>query len=951
MATKAKEAIKGVVQDAKEATKEAVKDATTAMKDATIAVKDAASTVKDALTPDSSKATIFFSIPYKTIYGETLNVSGTGFLGGWETSHVLKHNNGVWSLALHTPAQATDLEYKYFMKNSLGEHWEGGVNRVIHSKDLKAGTFIELRDEWRTTSSPESTFLDSSLFRDAVFHRDQPTAVGEKASSSDSTTLRFEVLRTVVDAGDRVYVSGSNDTLGNWDKSKAVPLGDATHPIWSVDLSFPNNQLSFEYKYLIIRGSDNSVIWETGPNRRSSTNHSEAPASATKKTTIFGDGDFRGPSSWRGAGVAVPIFSLRTKSGLGVGEFLDLKLLVDWAAKCKLNLIQILPISDTTVYNDYRDSYPYSAVSVFALHPMYIRIDAVTKDPVILKEVSEKREILNKLPQVDYEEMMRIKTSLLHRIFEKESKTLVNDKDFLAFIESNKEWLVPYALFCEFMVKYGSSDFSLWHENATVSQKQIEELSSPKSPYYQKCLYNYFVQYHLHLQLLEASTYAKQHRIGLKGDLPIGVNRYSVDTWVYPNLFKMNKSTGAPPDAFADDGQNWGFPTYAWDVMAKDNYAWWRARLGQMAKYFHAFRIDHILGFFRIWEIPAVCVTGLLGKFSPALPIYRHELNNQGVWDVDRLVEPYIRWHILEQFFGDKASYVADKFLSRHPQLQFQLKPEYDSEKKIRAALSPDEKHLEQGLFRLTQNVVLLREEGNEQDKFHPRIELQKTTSYRDLDAAQKHNLHNLYISYFYQRQEELWSQIGFKRLPIIRSCTKMLVCGEDLGMVPKCVTPVLNQIGILGLRIQRMPGDPTIEFYHPHTYDYLTVASTSSHDMSTLRGWWEEDRVRSQRFYNTVLGIEGQAPYFCEAYISRAVLNQHLHSASMWAIFPLQDLFGIDSDLSKINPHEQKINEPSNPTHYWRYRMHVTLEDLVNNTNFNDTLKGLVTDSNRSRA
>lgn len=897
----------------------------------------------------ANQVTLCFKIHYVTSYGENVSISGTGPLGEWKTNYPMSYSKGEWYCIITVPAQTQDLEYKYFVSTKDGDKWEGGSNRLVYKEDLQANQFLEIRDQWRSTASPESTYLDSSLFREVVFGRTNPSAVQAAKATDDSSTVRFEITRTAMNDGDKIYVSGSADIIGNWAPAKGLQLSDAHYPNWSVEVAIPHSQFPFEYKYVIVR-ADNTLLWEGGSNRTSSIDHSGAPVGVASRKTVFADGDFRGASGWRGAGVAVPVFSLRTKDGLGVGEFLDLKLMVDWAAKCKLNLLQILPINDTTVFKDYRDSYPYSAVSVYALHPLYMRIDAITKDAAILKEVAAKREELNKLPQVDYEEVMRVKTSLLHRIFEQDASTLAKNAEFHAFVEKNKEWLHPYALFCHFLEKTGTSDWSKWGDNANITQEKIDKLSAPSAPHHKELLYSYWVQYHLHTQLLEAATYAKKNRVGLKGDLPIGVNRNSVDTWVYPHLFKMDKSTGAPPDAFSDDGQNWGFPTYNWDVMAKDNYRWWRNRLGIMAQYFHSFRIDHILGFFRIWEIPAVCVTGLAGRFNPALALHKSELAQHGMWDVNRLAEPYIKWHILEKLFGDKASYAANKFLTRADESDnFTLKEEWNAEKKIRANLSNEDKWMESGLFRLTQNVVLLREEGSD-DKFHPRIEMQKTSSFAELDGSFKSALHQLYLAYFYQRQEDLWAQIGGQRLPVIKSCTKMLVCGEDLGMVPKCVPPVLNHLGILGLRIQRMPSDPKIEFYHPDSYEYLTVCSTSSHDMSTLRGWWEEDRVRSQRFYHTILGMHGQAPYFCEAYVSRAVLNQQLHSSSMLAVFPIQDWMGLNADLSAISPHDQKINEPANPLHYWRFRMHVSLEDLLKNDNFNSEVKGLVLDSGRNK-
>lgn len=893
---------------------------------------------------------------FYTRFGETVKVSGSGLFGDWKQPLTLNaRENGDWEVTLIIPAKTADAQYKYFVEELGGTtKWEGGANRVARLSEVSEGQFMEIRDSWRTLESPESTYYDTSLFREVIFHRPTPTplnSLNKEVAPAASQLVRFEIVSTPVGPSNKVYVSGSNAILGNWDPKKALPLSDAHYPQWTANVVIPENQLNFNYKYLIVSKEGDVVEWEGGPNRFYSSDNTPTPQGQpipTSKAVVLNDGDFRSVTQWRGVGVALPVFSIRSKTGLGVGEFLDLKLIVDWAVKTGQNIIQILPINDTTVFKDYRDSYPYSAVSVFALHPLYIRIEAITTDKDILKEVDEKRTKLNSLKQIDYVEVMNLKTTLLQRIYEKAQANLASDKQFQQFVEENKDWLAPYAAFCQFRDEFKTSDHQKWKGRESITKAQIDEIVSPKGANFKTVQYTYWVQYHLHLQLLEASQYAKTNRVGLKGDLPIGVNRASVDTWVEPHLFRMNMSTGAPPDAFSDDGQNWGFPTYAWEEMAKDNYAWWRRRLGQMAKYFHAFRIDHILGFFRIWEIPGNAVTGLLGHFNPSIPVWKTELTSNGVWDVDRLTKPYIRWHVLQQFFGEQASHVASTYLQSHSTNIYELKPEWSCEKSIREKLPQQDKGLEAGLFKLVQNVILVRDDQDE-NRFYPRIDMQKTSSFADLEPHLRQVLHTLYISYFYERQEDLWSQIGRTRLPVIRSCTKMLVCGEDLGMVPKCVPPVLDQIGILGLRIQRMPADNKIEFYHPDTYDYLTVCTTSSHDMSTLRGWWEEDRNLSQRFYNTTLGMSGSSPFFCESYVSQAVLNQHLYSKSMLAIFPIQDLMGISGDLSAIDPREQKINEPSNPTHYWRFRLHISSEDLLNKyTDFDSQLKNLIQTSGR---
>ncbi|KAF2072528.1 hypothetical protein CYY_006171 [Polysphondylium violaceum] len=911
---------------------------------------------------------IRFKVNYYTRLGQEVYISGSSsVLGDWKESESQKlryGDNGDWELLLEfdnekikKESNTLTVDYKYFVMDTNGDKiWESGPNRSFSLSELSPSLVHEFRDTYQSPTSPENTYFDSAFFREVLLKRETDTIktyTPLKSISNDKVVIHFQVKSTYVNPGQAIYIVGSNTTLGNWRTDRAIRLCDDSYPIWKVDLEFPKDQLPFSYKYIIADKSKSIVHWEQGSDRwfTASVIHA-SEYSQTKneeRDFFFNDGEFKDNQLLRTAGVAVPVFSLRTKKGLGIGEFNDLIQLVDWAVAAGLHMIQILPINDTTVFYTWRDSYPYSSVSVYALHPIYINIDSLTKDAKILEQVAKHREQLNKLTVLDYEAVINLKNTLLKEIYNQEKDKLDANKEYVEYLKDNIHWLREYALYSVLRDTYKTADFNQWPaEHKSPSQEMIAKETSADSKYFDQVRFYYFVQFHLHKQLLAASKYASDNRIGLKGDLPIGVNRLSVDTWANPHLFRMNMSTGAPPDAFADDGQNWGFPTYAWDVMKKDDYQWWRSRLGQMSKYFHAFRIDHILGFFRIWEIPTTCVTGLLGKFNPSLPLWRSELSNNGIWDMDRLTQPYIRYHTLRELFGEYADYTATKFLKEYSPNCFQLKPEFATEKLIEANLTEQDSMYKPGLYKLVQNVSLCKDVEDE-NRFYPRIEITKTSSFNELPDDLKSILHRLYISYYFERQEELWAQTALQRLPLIKKCTKMLVCGEDLGMVPKCVEPVLKDLGILGLRIQRMPSDSNKDFYHPGEYQYLTVNTTSSHDMSTLRGWWEEDRNRAQTFFNRILGICGDAPYFCEPYITEAVLTQHLYSPSMISIFPLQDWFGLSPELGSRDPKEEKINEPSNPMHYWRYRVHVTLEDLLeNNQDFTKNVHRLIKASNR---
>eukprot|EP00741_Cyanophora_paradoxa_P017287 tig00020961_g16697.t1 len=668
------------------------------------------------------------------------------------------------------------------------------------------------------------------------------------------------------------------------------------------------------------------------------------------------DSPFRYGEEWRGAGAAVPVFALRTAASMGAA--------IDWAADCGLQMLQLLPVNDTTVTMSWRDSYPYSSVSVFALHPMYVHIESIPGLPQELLEAArEARERLEPNEELDYEEVLRTKLGLLRRAFRALRDPFLASPDFTHFFEGQRRWLLPYAVFGVLRDLTGTSEFAKWGPRADPDPAWLESVAAPESVHYDAVAFAYFVQFHAYNQLLAASQHAAARRVALKGDLPIGVNKYCVDTWVTRKDFNMHAQTGAPPDFFANKGQNWGFPTYNWAAMKEDGYAWWRARLAFMGQFFHAYRIDHILGFFRIWEIPEHCVTGLLGRFSPALPIDKSELDKRGIWDVNRLTDAHVHWPMLSGLFGARAGWVASTFFHQDGG-RLRFKAEFDSERKVEALMAgwkpkddaerASNADLKGKLFDLLANVVLLRDPGEPWQKFHFRIEAYKTASFHELPGAWKAELGKLYHNYFFERQEETWRRSALERLPMMKAASEMFVCGEDLGMIPACVPPTLDELSILGLRIQRMTTDPKQEFGVPARYPYMTVCTPSCHDMSTIRAWWEEDYGTTQRFWNHVLGRPGEAPKFLDPGTAEAFLEQHLAAPSLLAVFPVQDILAASPELKRPDPRAEQINVPSNPEHYWKYRMHVRLEELGAGSGpgraLRDKLRGLIERAGRGR-
>ena len=794
------------------------------------------------------------SIEYWTNWGEQIVLC----LGGkrYPLAYVA---DGLWEgeIARFNPANAEEYSYEVVCDGrTVRTEWKK------HSLVLPEGVepkVLTVHDRWN--DRPEDAPFYSSAFTNAIFGR--PASKVKKAPKGANVILK--VAAPALRPNEVLALAGSGKALKEW--TKVVPFDASQFPVWTVALNVTD---PFSYKLLIAdKETLAPVAWEDGDNRwlAVTPEADELVVEADLKVKFSG-------RDWKGAGTAIPVFSLRTEDDFGVGEFYDLKKMVDWAAATGQSVLQLLPINDTTMLHTWEDSYPYNPNSTFALHPQFLHLPAVGVPED--EEYKALQADLNALEQIDYERVNNAKLDLLHKAFDKTFKKLSAKAAYKSFVEKNADWLLPYAAFCVLRDQFGTPDFNQWHGYATYNKKKVAVFCEEHKA---EVDFWCFVQYHLDLQMTEVCKYAHSKGVVFKGDLPIGISRTSVDAWIHPELFHMDSQAGAPPDAFSADGQNWGFPTYNWEKMAQDGFAWWKARFAKMAEYFDVFRIDHILGFFRIWEIPLWSKSGLNGYFNPALPYPAHELEGQG----------------------------------------FDVK-----------------------------NTDLFIEDPRKTGHYHPKIGAKDTQSYGWLDAYRRGSFDRLYEDFFYRRNNEFWKEKAMQKLPALLDSTGMLACGEDLGMIPATVPQVMSDLRILSLEIQRMPKSVEETFAHPANYPYLSVCTTSTHDMNPIRAWWEEDRQVTDQFWQMILGNQGEAPYFCEPWICRQILDQHLWSPAMLTILPLQDWLSMDGALRRQDPNAERINVPANSRHYWRYRMHLTVEQLAAAKDFNETLSVMIAASGR---
>ena len=862
---------------------------------------------------------VIFEIEYRTEWGQRLV-----WCSGERRIAMEYRSDGVWRC--RTTLAAGDVEYGYEVEadgRTIRREWRPH-RQVIPQRGAAR---MSVCDRWsdRPTDAPFYT----SAFTRAIFAR----PADGKPFDEGQGRLELQVEAPTVRPDEVLAIAGNAPELGGW--QRFVALDDRDFPLWKIGLDVA---APFEYKFVRLdRRSRRPIVWEEGENRRCD----RLPAAGERIVVAGLRLREANASAWRGAGTALPLFSLRSASGFGTGEFPDLRKLIDWAAATGQRVVQLLPVNDTIRTGTRSDSYPYNAVSSFALHPLYLSLIGAGLQPDARYRRQQRR--LNALPAVDYEAVMRLKLDWARLLFRRTWETVRTTDGYAAFETQNRLWLEPYAAFSALRDRFGTADFRQWGDYARYDEQRLRVFRNENRAAID---FYCFLQYHLHSQLSDASRYARQRGVVLKGDIPIGVSPSSADVWQYPHLFHLDGQAGAPPDAFAATGQNWGFPTYDWEAMARDGYGWWRARLRKMGEYFDIYRIDHILGFFRIWEIPTHAVHGLLGYFNPALPYSADELRGMG-FDTQggRYTTPAPDEHTLGELFGDLAGEVRATCMK-----EGRLLPAYATQRKVAARFPGDDERqtrLREGLMALLDDVLFI-EDPRRKGYFHPRIAPHSTHAYRRLDGERRAAFDRLYTDFFYHRHNRFWQESALRKLPVLLSATEMLTCGEDLGMIPDSVPETMHELQILSLEIQRMPKTPGELFADPAHYPYFSVCTTSTHDMNPLRAWWEEDRELTARFYHEALGIGGDVPYFCEPWICRRILDMHLNSPAMLTILPLQDWLSTDGELRYPDPAKERINVPAVPRYYWRYRMHLPLEELLHKETFNESLHDMIACSGR---
>jgi len=642
---------------------------------------------------------------------------------------------------------------------------------------------------------------------------------------------------------------------------------------------------------------------------------------------------------------------LRSEHSFGVGDMGDLKRLVDWASLVGMKVIQLLPLNDTTSMHSWTDSHPYNAISLRALHPHYLDLEQMPelKDKQAQGVFQRQRRELNALEDSDYMAVDRVKTDYINKVYEESGEEVLTSEAFHTFFKANESWLLPYAFFCALRDKFGTAHYEDWPQYATYQQRDLMKNTQPDSPLYAHIRKTYFVQYHLHTQLLQASQYAHQKGVALKCDIPVGVYRDSVETWTNPTLFNMEMQMGTPPSRDELMGQNWGFPPMRDTAEA---IAFQHELLLYWQQFFDVVRLDHVVSHFRIWEIPRTQLFADMGHYMPALPMSEEEINRCGLaFRRELFTRPFINDHILEKLFGVHAPYVRETFLQKKAYHLYDLREEYDTQVKVQRFFEgrndENSQWIRDGLYRLIANVLFL-EDPYQPEMYHPRYGVFNAPVFDILTAEEKNAFMTLYNDYFFLRHNDFWRHRASRRFDKLLEDVRMLVCAEDLGLLPDCVHEVLDEQRMLTLEVQRMPKDSEVEFARLSAYPYRSVATISTHDMAPLRQWWEEFPGRTQRYFATMMQKEGRAPKHLPAHLAEELIARHLYGPSMMCILSLQDWLAMSADLRRKDPWSERINAPFDPYNQWKYRMHLTLEQLMTAQQYNGKVRQMIERSKR---
>ena len=645
-------------------------------------------------------------------------------------------------------------------------------------------------------------------------------------------------------------------------------------------------------------------------------------------------------------GTVIPVGALRSGKSIGVGEFSDLAEFGVLCVKMGIGLVQLLPVNDT----GYQSS-PYSALTAFGLNPLYLRIGDLPEASGYEADIDSIKKKFNSAPRFPYEAILRAKMDLLRKIYDANKEKIAASASLKSWIKVNS-WVKPYAVYRRLKETNGEKSWKEWNAKERSSkekgakEKNLKERNLIEALWddpalAEKHMFWAWLQEALDTQFSAAAANLKKLGICLMGDIPILMNEDSCDVWAHPELFNQELSAGAPPDMYSPEGQNWGFPTYNWHAHSKDSFTWWKGRLKAAEKYYQAYRIDHVLGFFRIWASGRENNTALLGRYVPYIPVNPKDFKdlnfNEG--RIHWICEPHIMtgelWEALRADWGGPYSEVELSAAAIRV-LELALERVGEEELWLFKKSIRGEKDIDALDIHSAAKAFLRKAFGDriffepEPNQFFPAWYYKQSRAYASLSDEEKEGLEKL-LETRNLNSEKIWEEEGARLLSMLTVSSPMLPCAEDLGAVPACVPKVLSKLNILGLRVVRWhrdwykEGQPYIPF---EDYPELSVCTPAVHDSSCLREWW--DTEADQKVFSGFIGVPS-LPKVYNPGTARIVINKVATAASRFRIFQIQDLLHLSNCWYAEDPSSERINIPGTSNDFnWTYRLPATMSELL---------------------
>ncbi|MDO4790446.1 MAG: 4-alpha-glucanotransferase [Porphyromonas sp.] len=820
----------------------------------------------------------------------------------------LDHDRWAVNLKIKADKSATEIVLKYsygiYRNDLLTDSETSGVHELRLSCE-SCVRVLTVKDDWRYSVS--LGLLDNQLF-DVILRSDETSS----PFKVENNKIYFFLPSFFNPLNDSLYISGSIEELGSWNPEEALPFRRLGNRLIA-EIENAEKQ-SFEYK-LIVKTLSGAVEWEVLEGNRVLRMDGEEGIVVNLSLPIFNS-----ISLPRISGTVVPLFSLRTNDSFGIGEFADLKMVVDWVKQTNQQVIQLLPIYDTNFSASDERNYPYNSISTFALNPVYLSLKSIAS-----KDILQKLKRLDRKDKVAYSSVLTLKMEAYRLYFEQliSSKEWMT-KDYIFFYETHSSDLIEYALFKLYSSEHPDRPVSEWMPYETYLKEKIGKKRKCSSLPLELHYYIY-LQYLLYSQLLDAKAYAREKKVALKGDLPIGIAPNSVDSWVRPHLLNMNLKAGAPPDFFATEGQCWGFPTYNWKAIATEGYKWWTNRMKVMALIYDAIRIDHILGFFRIWSVPEYTDNACCGYFDPSIPLDGQTISQYVPnIDIDTLTLPLVTEEYTLSIASQKE---VDELLDAGVLIR-----------ENNTLVMPEPKCRLLSLS-LTEKAVILAEKIRGECLFikdangglQPRVLPESTVRYSLFSQDEKMTISALHHHYFHERNDALWYKTAMERLDRLSKSTRMLLCGEDLGFMTNAVPHILKKYNILSLNLPRISRKPEELFMTVSDVDYRCVLSTGTHDMPSLRVWWGSLTPQEQtRVFLSMVPPQGLNYLFQEPMEMGGLVNTLVKMPALAVILPIQDWWALTGKYDHISPEQEQINRPDDPVHVWNYRIPETVENLL---------------------